>query len=90
MLIRNEVYNRNIVHHPFPNARGIDSILTFIQDRVLCRERCDVELLDMMGLKEYNIYDIFRETRGRDIDDFIWFKFDDDPKDLCREDLRLR
>lgn len=43
-----------------------------------------------MGLKEYNVWKIFRITHGVDGADTIWFKFDDDAKDLCYNDLRVR
>ena len=43
-----------------------------------------------MGLKEYNVWKIFRITHGVDDADAIWFKFDDDDESLCFDDLRIR
>lgn len=51
--------------------------------------RCNEWLINKMGLKEYNVWKIFRITHGVDGADAIWFKFDD-AKDLCYNDLMVR
>lgn len=89
-LIKNEVYTDNILIRPFPASTDLLNILGILKNRVICEERCDKELLTSMGLTHYNIYDILRNTHGVDIDDFIWFKFDEDPEDLTWDDVRVR
>lgn len=40
------------------------------------KERADIhEILDHLGLKEYNPYEIVRKTHGVSHNDFIWFRF---------------
>ena len=40
------------------------------------KERADIhEILDHLGLKEYNPYEIVRKTHGVSYNDFIWFRF---------------
>ncbi len=89
-LIKNEVYTDNVIIRPFPATANLMGILGILRSRVICHERCDEEMLKSMGLTEYNVYDIFRNTHGVDIDDFIWFKFDEDREDLCWDDVRAR
>ncbi len=87
-LIKNEVYTDKLIFHPFPNSKTFKNIASILKSRVICRERCTDEMLESMGLKEYNVYDILRSTHGVDIDDFIWFKFDGE--DITWEDVRAR
>lgn len=78
-LIKNEVYTDNpIVKHLCSNSKTAESVLNILQDRVPCQSRCTTEMLEIMGLKEYNVYDILKFNKGVDSDDFIWLKFDGD------------
>jgi len=89
-LIRNEVYTDNIILRPFPASATLPNILAILSDRVLCESRCSAELLEHMGLERYDVWGIFRYNHGVDMDDFIWFKFDDDKSDLSWDDVRVR
>lgn len=87
-LIKNEVYTDELIIHPFPRSTTFESITAILKERVICEARCDEFMLKSMGLDHYNVYDILRVTHGVDIDDFIWFKFDDE--DITWEDVRVR
>lgn len=89
-LIKNEVYTDNILIHPFPRAKTFLAVASGLRDRVICPERCDKAMLNHMGLNEYNVYSILHHTHGVDIDDFIWFKFDEDPSELSWKDVKVR
>ena len=89
-LIKNEVYTNKIIERLFPESTPLPNILSILKGRVICKERCDEDMLRSMGLKEYNVYDILRVTHGVDIDDFMWLKFDEDDKSLCWDDVRVR
>ena len=89
-LIKNEVYTDNMIKRLFPATTPLVNILAILKSRVICKERCDKAMLNSMGLTEYNIYDILKHTHGVDVDDFIWLKFDEDPVDLCWNDVRVR
>ena len=89
-LIKNECYTTDLLSHPCPKCKDALSILTILADRVLCESRCEKIMLDSMGLTHYNIWSIFKANHGVDVDDFIWFKFDDDPIDICWDDVRVR
>ena len=89
-LIKNEVYTDNMIIRPFPATTPLFNILEILRGRVICESRCDKGMLNHMGLDKYNWIDIFRHTHGVDIDDCIWFKFDEDPKDLTWDDVRVR
>lgn len=89
-LIKNEVYTDNILKHPFPKSTKAVHILSIIEDRVICNERCDKEILNSMGFSVYNVYDVFKANHGIDIDDFIWFKFDGESDDICWDVVKAR
>lgn len=80
----NNEYKANVVEvnvmHPFKN--GIvngDDVYSFLIERVFDFGRGDRdELLSLLGLKEYNAYEIAKKTHGILFQDFIWLKFDDD------------
>lgn len=89
-LIKNEVYTNKIIERLFPESTPLPNILSILKGRVICKERCDEDMLRSMGLKEYNVYDILKVTHGVDIDDFMWLKFDEDDESLCWNDVRVR
>ena len=57
-LIKNEVYTNKIIERLFPESTPLPNILSILKGRVICKERCDEDMLRSMGLKEYNVYDI--------------------------------
>ena len=65
-LIKNEVYTNKIIERLFPESTPLPNILPILKGRVICKERCDEDMLKSMGLKEYNVYDILRVTHGVD------------------------
>lgn len=87
-LVKNEVYTDNILLHPCPRSKTFLSVVSALEDRVVCESRFDDEMKAVLGLEKYNIYDILRKTHGVDIDDFIWFKFDGE--DISWDDVRVR
>jgi len=89
-LIKNEVYTDNIMLHPFPRSTTFIDITSALEDRVICKSRCTPEIMEDIGISEYNIYDILKNTHGVDVNDFIWFKFDDDDARLSWNDLNPR
>lgn len=90
VLLKNECYIDNIFDHPCPRSKTACDVLGILANRVLKPCRCDDWLLNKMGLKEYNVWKIFRINHGVDGADTIWFKFDDDDESLCFDDLRVR
>ena len=89
-LIKNECYTSDIFEHPCARAKTVMDVLSMLAERVLPPCRCDEWLLNKMGLKEYNVWKIFKINHGINGQDFIWFKFDDDRRDLSYEDVRVR
>lgn len=89
-LVRNDVYIKEhvIAKHLCPNSKTVESVLDILKDRVLCEQRCDETMLRLMGLKEYNVYDILRNTHGVDSDDYLWIKFD--CEDITWDDVKVR
>ena len=87
-LLRNDVYTDNILLHPCPRSTNVVDILGILKSRVLPECRCDAGMLQHMGLKEYNVWDILRHTHGVDFDDFCWLKFDGE--DITWDDVRVR
>ena len=90
VLIKNECYTDLWYNHPCSRSTNVYDILTILSNRVIPPCRCDDWLLSQIGLKEYNTWKIFRITHGINGADFIWFKFDDDDKNLCYNDVRVR
>lgn len=57
----------------------LSEISKLFEDRCFERTNAGVEtLLGLLGLEEYNPYDIVRRTRGRTVMDFYWIRFSDD------------
>lgn len=53
------------------------------------RERADIhEILNHLGLTEYNPYEIVRKTHGVSYNDFIWFRFPGE--NLTSKDVLVR
>lgn len=61
---------------PFYFEPTKETMFIFIQDRCSERSRPDQkELLALIGLDEYNPYEIVKKTHGVTPDDHFWFKF---------------
>lgn len=77
-----EVIADRFILHPAKQLFYADTIPRFIFGQIL-RDRCFdknrpdcIELLQSIGLKEYNPYEICRITHGKMIQDKTWFKFE--------------
>lgn len=87
-LIKNESYF-DISEEPFPfminpfiYMRDGMSVRRYLATRVVPPERANIrQILNALGLKEYNIYNLLEKTHGVKVDDFIWLKFDHVPDD---------
>lgn len=52
---------------------------SILETRCWSEDRADLpEILEFLGLEEYNIYDIVRKTHGVKVSDYIWMEFDDE------------
>ena len=87
-LERYEVYTSSLVKRLCPEKTSLPNILAILTDRVICPERCDEGMLNYLGVKEYNAYDILKKTHGVDSDDFMWLKFDGE--DITWDDVKVR
>ena len=54
----------------------------------MCYERWTPEMLKHFGLKEYNLFDIFKTMHGMDKDDYEWCRFEGE--DLTYNDVKVR
>lgn len=87
-LIKNESYF-DISEEPFPfminpfiYMKDGMSVRRYLATRVVPPERANIrQILNALGLKEYNIYNLLEKTHGVKVDDFIWLKFDHVPDD---------
>lgn len=87
-------YSDNWIFLPF-GSRSDDLVLTIddldaaLEDYTFpeTRQNCK-EILRDMGLDFYDRFAIVRVTHGAMINRLLWIKFDDDPKELCWEDMR--
>lgn len=89
-LIENTDYVHDIRKHPWGRSRTAHDILYAMSDRIIPECRVDAAMLEYFGLEKYNVYDIFRKVHGANINDFNWFKFDDDDKSLSWKDINPR
>jgi hypothetical protein len=61
---------------PFYFQPDIDQMFTFLESRCSERSRPDQrELLALIGLDEYNPYEIVKKTHGITPDDHFWLRF---------------
>jgi hypothetical protein len=89
-LIKNEVYTNDIMIHPCPNSHTFMDVTGILSDRVACESRWSEQDYKDLGVSGYNIYEILHATHGVDVDDFNWFKFDDDRENLTWDDVKVR
>ena len=77
-----EVHADRYVLHPVKQIFYADTISRFkfgqiLRDRCFDEKRPDADkLLNVLGLSEYNPYEICRKTHGKMIQDKTWFKFE--------------
>ena len=88
--IKQELFTKNILDIPIvKNNPTINDLYDFFESRIFPRERADKDdLLELLGLKEYNPYEIVKKTHGLHYDDFRWIKFKGESIEF--EDIRLR
>lgn len=68
--------------NPFIYMKDGMSVRRYLATRVVPPERANIrQILNALGLKEYNIYNLLEKTHGVKVDDFIWLKFDHVPDD---------
>ena len=74
-------YISRIIKHPVKQIFYSDKISRFefgeiLEDRCWDKNRPDIKkILGLIGLDEYNPYEICRRTHGRMYQDHIWFRF---------------
>lgn len=74
-------YITRYIIHPVKQIFYADKITRFefgeiLEDRCWDKHRADIdEILEMIGLDEYNPYEICKRTHGRMYQDNIWFRF---------------
>lgn len=59
-----------------------------LNERVMCEDRWTLQLLEHLGLKEFNVYEILKKTHGVDVDDFSWIRFSGE--DIAWDDVKVR
>lgn len=80
-------------HKGFPNFldNRVDRrrIYEFIKSRCVEENRSDIrEILNQLGIQEYDPWKMVRVTHGVDWDDFYWLRFEGE--DFRWEDVRVR
>ena len=88
ILVKNECYTDNPLKCGCGKIKDYLTMEEYMKTRIMCLERWTPEMLDYIGLKEYNLFEIFKRTHGIDRDDFEWFKFEGE--DLTWEDVKVR
>ena len=70
-----------------PTIKDLDR---FLESRCVSRNRGNLkDVLNLIGVEEYDPYLIVRETYGLLWDDYSWIKFEDEV-DLTYEDIKIR
>lgn len=87
-LVRNECYTEDLIKCACGRIKDYLGMVSYMETRIMCKERWTPEMLDSIGLKEYNLFEIFRRMHGIDIDDFTWFRFEGE--DLTWDDVKVR
>lgn len=87
-VVKNEIYFTPkdyafpFMINPFINMKTGVSIRRYLSLRAVPHEKANItKILNAMGLKEYNVYDMLEINHGVKCDDFLWFKFDGVPDD---------
>ena len=80
-LDNRNAYIKRYTLHPVKQIFYADKITRFefggiLEDRCWDRHRPDIQkILSLLGLDEYNPYEICKRTHGRMYQDHIWFRF---------------
>lgn len=87
-LVKNIVYDDCFWKHLCPKTTTLPGILEVLNERVMCEDRWTPQLLEHLGLKEFNVYEILKKTHGVDVDDFSWIRFSGE--DIVWDDVKVR
>ena len=84
-----ELYTDEVFKLPFFPPITYEKIFCFIRSRCFDRGRPDSRrILDVLGVEEYNVYDIARATHGVSYRDCLWMEFPGD--NLTWEEVKVR
>lgn len=87
-LIKNECYTDNPLKNAYGKIKDYYNLVGYMETRIMCPERWTPEMLDYIGLKEYNLFEIFKRMHGMDRDDFEWCRFAGET--VTYEDVKVR
>ena len=87
-IVKNECYTDDPLKCPCSRIKDYFTMVEFMKGRLMCETRWTPEMLESIGLKEYNVFEIFKKTHGVDVDDFVWFSFDDE--NITWDDVKVR
>jgi len=85
-------HTKDIYALPFGTRMNptIADVSRFFQSRCFPKERRNCkQLLEDLGLEEYNPLEIVKKTHGRQLEDYCWIKFEGEKLDYNR-DIKLR
>jgi len=98
--LKTDIYikNGNIEFKKYDNRLGyqlfifdnitIQDIKNCFEIRAIPKNRTNInKILNNLGLKEYDIYDVIKATHGISPSDSFWFKFDDE--NIKYEDIKI-
>ena len=85
------VYTEKSVYRQFPTDTPTnDEVLDWLEDRCFPRTRANKkEILDAMGLEEYDVLDIVKYTHGLMWEDYLWVRFPGE-ENIKFDDIKLR
>ena len=86
-------YTDVLLDKPFGDDMSPDypRVMAYLEDRCWPRNRFNIdEILESLGLAEYDPIDIVHKTHGLKHCDYIWLKFDTDPEDLTYDKIKIR
>lgn len=73
----------------YPDRITYENYAKFLEERLPDKTRDDMpEILRRYGLRDFMPVKMCRKSHGRNMTDFLWLRFDDEP--LCFNDIRLR
>lgn len=87
-LIKNECYTDDLLKCACGRIKDYINMTGYLKTRIMCRERWTAEMLADIGLQEYNFFEILKRTHGVDVDDFTWFRFEDE--EITWNDVKVR
>ena len=64
------------IHTPFNDDVEDDILYNYLEERVIDKNNMGInEVLDMLGLSEWNLYDILKYNNGKTNRDMFWIDF---------------